>query len=29
MKYLFQEVSLYKKKEKILNIYENIIKENN
>ena len=29
MKYLFQEVSLNKKKEKILNIYENIIKENN
>ena len=29
MKYLFQEVNLNKKKEKIINIYENIIKENN
>ena len=29
MKYLFQEVNLNKKKEKILNIYENIIKNNN
>lgn len=29
MKYLFQEVDLNKKKEKIINIYENIIKENN
>ena len=28
MKYLFQEVDLNKKKEKIINIYENIIKEN-
>lgn len=29
MKYLFNEVDLNKKKEKIINIYENIIKENN
>lgn len=29
MKYLFQQVDLNKKKEKIINIYENIIKENN
>ena len=29
MKYLFQEVNLNKKKEKVLNIYENIIKNNN
>ena len=29
MKYLFQEIDLNKKKEKIVNIYENIIKENN
>ena len=29
MKYLFQEEDLNKKKEKIINIYENIIKENN
>ena len=29
MKYLFQEVDLNKKKEKIINIYEDIIKENN
>ena len=29
MKYLFHEVNLNKKKEKIINIYENIIKENN
>ena len=29
MKYLFKEVNLNKKKEKILNIYENIIKNNN
>ncbi|MPM19902.1 hypothetical protein SDC9_66329 [bioreactor metagenome] len=29
MKYLFQEVDLNKKKEKIINIYENMIKENN
>ncbi len=29
MKYLFQEVDLNKKKEKIVNIYENIIKNNN
>ena len=28
MKYLFQEVDLNKKKQKIINIYENIIKEN-
>lgn len=28
MKYLFQEIDLNKKKEKIVNIYENIIKEN-
>ena len=29
MKYLFKEVNLNKKKEKIINIYENIIKKNN
>lgn len=29
MKHLFQEVDLNKKKEKIINIYKNIIKENN
>ena len=29
MKYLFKEVTLNKKKEKIINIYENIIKKNN
>lgn len=29
MKYLFQEVDLNKKKEKIINIYETIIKDNN
>lgn len=29
MKHLFQEVDLNKKKEKIINIYENIIKKNN
>lgn len=29
MKYLFQEVDLNKKKEKIINIYEDIIKKNN
>ena len=29
MKYLFNEVDLNEKKEKIINIYENIIKNNN
>lgn len=29
MKHLFEEIDLNKKKEKIINIYENIIKENN